>query len=429
MDIRETIYTKALESWKKVGGKGTWEIATGVGKTRLSLKLTEFVRSQLLKHGQESFKCLIIVPSEIIRDMVYPSEFSKWNLADLKEFCTIECIQTVYKWENTEWDLVICDEMHRFIPNADSTQAQEYEFAKFFERNKYRFLLGLSATIDLELRQYLNKLAPIVFKYTLEQAFKDGLVSPFTIINIPVELTLDESKAYKKNQLNYNYYERELGGPYDCFKNASKYLAITKDNYTQFSNNWEEAKDLKKFALGLYACIKKRKHIVSNASNKVIVAQSLMKSQAFDKSKGILFSDTIELAEALTASNNETISFHSKLSKPQRSSAIEDFNQGVYKWLSTVNAVNEGLSITAVDIAISLAGNSKSRVTIQRLGRICRKMEGKSAFYIRLYIPQTQDEKWMIKSQSDFNIKFIKNVKNVDEALEIIEETKSLVNY
>lgn len=424
MDIRESIYTRALESWKKAGGKGTWEVATGVGKTKLSLDLINFVRNQLLKHGQESFKCLIITPSEVIRDIVYPSEFSKWNYAELKQFCTIECIQTVYRWEATEWDLVICDEIHRFLPDVDSSQNQNYEFAKFFERNKYRFLLGLSATIDIELKNYLNKLAPVVFKYTLEQAYKDGLISPFIILNIPVELTVEEAKAYKKNQLNYNYYERELGGPYDCFKNASKYLGITKDNYTQFSSNWDEAKDLKKFALGLYACIKKRKQLVSNAYNKKIVAEQLMASNVLERSKGILFSDTIELADALAEGNNEVVSFHSKTSKAKRSLVIDQFNNGDYKWLSTVNAVNEGLSITTVDVAILLAGNSKSRVTIQRLGRICRKMEGKSAVFIRLYIPQTQDEKWLIKSQADFNSKFIKNVKNYEEALEIIKEIK-----
>ena len=82
MDIRENIYTRALESWKKSGGKGTWEIATGVGKTKLSLELINFVKGQLLKHGQESFKCLIVTPSEVIRDVVYPLEFSKWGFAD-----------------------------------------------------------------------------------------------------------------------------------------------------------------------------------------------------------------------------------------------------------------------------------------------------------------------------------------------------------
>ena len=271
-------------------------------------------------------------------------------------------IQTVYKWEATEWDLVICDEIHRFLPNCDSSHNQDYEFARFFERNKYRFILGLSATIDTELRGYLNKLAPIVFKYTLEQAYKDGLISPFVIVNIPVELTVEEAKAYKKNQLNYNYYERELGGPYDCFKNASKYLGITKDNYSQFVSNWEEAKDLKKFSLGLYACIKKRKQLVSNASNKKIIAEQLIKSDMFDKSKGILFSDTIELADAITASNNDVVSFHSKIVKPKRSTVLEQFNNGDDKWLSTVNAVNEGLSITAVDVAILLAGKSERSI-------------------------------------------------------------------
>ena len=131
---------------------------------------------KILNKGNE-FKCLIIVPTEIIRDNVFPDEFKKFGHSDLLTKCQIACIQTVYKYKDTEWDIVVCDEIHNYLYKNGE---KDYEYFKFFENNKINSILGLSASIDIDRLESLNRIAPIIYKLTLDEAVKLGIVSHLT---------------------------------------------------------------------------------------------------------------------------------------------------------------------------------------------------------------------------------------------------------
>lgn len=388
---------EAVAAWVN-NPKSTLNMCTGSGKTYTSIQIIELVHSKI----GDNFKCLIIVPTTVIRDEVFPNEFKKFNKEYLLKYCQIECIQTVYKYTDQFFDLVVADEIH----NMCYKLGESYEYFKFFENNTYTYLLGLSASIDMEYLPSLNRIAPISFKLTLSEAVALGIVSPFTIYNVSINLTSEELKLYNSTQNSYNYYEALLGGPYNAFANA---------NLLMKSNDAEG----KKTAFIFHSLIKKRKSILDNALNKKYAVDRILEN--FENSNGLIFSESIVQAERFVEDNDKAIVYHSKLKKSERVSAIARLNNvgDKVQIISAVKALNEGLSIDSIEFAIITAGNSKVKDTVQRIGRSCRFVENKVAYIFRLYIKNTQEEKWVRKSQLEINQDFIKYV-DLEELLKIL---------
>jgi superfamily II DNA or RNA helicase len=395
---------EALTAWGN-NPRSTLNLATGFGKTYIALCAVEKVISFLSKKGQKDFKILIIVPSEIIRDEVFPNEFKKFGKTHLMKYCQIECIQTVYKYENTEWDLVICDEIHNYLPENGEI---EYEYFKFFENNKYRYILGLSASIDTNRMEFLNKIAPITYKVTLEEAVKLGIISPFTIYNVEISLTTEEAAEYRRLLNVYSYYEKLLGGRFEAYSNSIKYLS-------------GDDEDNKRNAIIFRATMKKRQSLLNDAYNKISCTQNILKY--FPNTNGIIFSESILQCHKLVESHEKAVVYHSKLKKSERLLVLRKLNDKRTKirYISAVRALNEGLSIDSIGFAIITAGNSKVKDMIQRIGRSCRFVEDKKAIVIRLYVKGTQEEKWVRKSQEEFdksNINYI----NEEQLWKILKE-------
>lgn len=394
--MRDIIQLQALSAWRS-NPKSVLEIATGVGKTKIAILAIEDVVEKY-----PDAKILIIVPRELIRDKVFPEDFKKFGKEHLLKNCTIECIQTVYKWENTSWTFVVVDELHNVLPKI----GEAYEYFKFFENNTFNYFLGLSATIDPSLKFFQHKLGPTVFSYNISQAAKDGVVSAFKFVNYAIELTEEEKEELKKVQRNYTYYEHLLGGPYEAFDTAKRYIA------------YGEAEQ-KQWALIFYNCIKKRKSILDKAQNKVKIANAIM--NMFPESNGILFSADIAQAGEVVKDRTDSVIYHSKLKKKEKDLAIKRIQEdNSIKYISTVKALNEGVSINNLELGIQLSGNSKPKDLIQQTGRVCRYVEGKKPIMVRLYVPGTQDEKWLRKAQKDFDQSSVFWINSLDSFTQII---------
>ena len=57
-----------------------------------------------------------------------------------------------------------------------------------------------------------------------------------------------------------------------------------------------------------------------------------------------------------------------------------------------------GFDLPNLQLGITWSRTSKALRATQTLGRILRKVEGKTAYFIELYVPDTQDENWLKKS-------------------------------
>ena len=130
MDSRSKIQQEAIQAWmpKK---KGILLLGTGMGKSKLAID----VLKKLYPKGLNEAKVLLLVNSQDLRDRNWFKEFKEWNALEWYKDIVRECYQTVYKWKDTNWDLVISDEF-------DVSLSPEY--VKFYLNNTFNmFFLTL----------------------------------------------------------------------------------------------------------------------------------------------------------------------------------------------------------------------------------------------------------------------------------------------
>lgn len=357
-EIKDKVQRNGLNKWFQRGQRGTLEYCTGVGKSRCGVLAAAWLVSKI----KYDAKVLIITPTQTIRDQAWVEEFKKWGeKITLKNHVHIVCIQTAYKWTDQEFDLVIADEVHNYLSD---------EYFKFFKNNTCTRVLGLSASINHEQRVYLNRIAPVVDTITTNKARELGLVSDFLILNLGVNLTPAEQERYQV------------------------YSKIIANAQARDFTDWKT--------------INLRKEILYNAVNKVKAVKTV--HRLLNDQYGVIFSQSTLFADTISkVLGDSCLSYHSKISAKKRKENLKLFCDGRTKVnvLSTARALDEGANLPRVTYAIIAAGTSKEKSQIQRLGRIIRYEDGKSALLVRLYAKNTKDEQWLKTSQYKYNAVYI----------------------
>jgi|19_taG_2_1085344.scaffolds.fasta_scaffold00231_31 superfamily II DNA or RNA helicase len=410
-EAKDTMQKKALNSWFRRGCKGVLQLATGAGKTYAAIKAIKWVMGQ-----KSDAKILIIVPTTVIRDDVFPDEFKKWNFEEALDKVTIECIQTVYKWKDKHFDLIIGDEWHNYIPEEDDYDSKLYEYHKFFENNTYDRLLGLTAWIPEKKRKISRKIVPVAYTLTTDDAVELGIISPYVEFNMPIEMDKEELTAYNKIQGNYRRLENKLGG-YIAFSRAGQYMKdigkIKPNDRT--SQEKEQIGDASMF----WKIMQKRKKFLYECPSKVKIVHQVI--DELNLSGSVIFSQATIFADLICVGRNDILPFHSKLKKKDSFLTAFKNNNNGFNHLSTCIAVNEGMDIPKLPNIIIASRTSGAKAHIQRRGRCLRFQEGKTSYVFNLYLPGTQDEKWLRSSQKTTNANRIKWVKNLNETKEIIK--------
>tara|TARA_R110002020_G_scaffold208452_6_gene414211 strand:- start:17322 stop:18566 length:1245 start_codon:yes stop_codon:yes gene_type:complete len=409
---KDQVQRSGLNKWWSSGRKGTLQYATGVGKTRcgviaashiVTADVPEFVNTF---DNEESIapRILIITPTETIRDQVWKNEFKKWGHLDIfKNYVEMVCIQTAWKYEDQHYDLVIADEVHNYITP---------QYFKFFVHNTCSAILGLSAKIPEDKLEVLNTIAPIIDTMTTNDALDKGLISPFKIYNVGLDLTDSEKTDYIKSDALFRkvfpLFNRDINLMFQCL-NKGKYLDHLSNKGIPASG------DVMSLPYKCKNAMTARKNILYNAMNKLGVIKLL--SDKYSDRMGIVFSQTIEFADKITEELGDVcVSFHSKMTKTQKKANFKRLNDGRTKVtrISAAKALNEGVDVPKISLAIIASGTSKSKDWIQRLGRSVRWEEGKQAIIIRLFIKDSQEEKWLNSSQTGYEVEFIDNLNDIE---------------
>lgn len=356
---------KALNLWWKNGAKGTIEAATAFGKCRLGV-----MASAHIFNLNPKCKILIVVPTTVIKDD-WLAEFKKWMCNHIIRggHIDIQCINTARDYKKNHYDLIILDEIHNYL--------QGIENGKVYKNNSYDRILGLSATIDNSLVQEINKIAPICYSMDLNTAVELGLVSGYTVLNIGIDLTSEEKKLYDAYTVKIDYAYQMHG-----------------------VRSWKN--------------ISARKELLYHATNKIKIIEKLV--SLFDNDYGIIFSMTKDYADEVhKIFEDSSIPHHSGISKKNRIINLKKFSDGrtKIKLISSAKTVDEGVTLPRVKFAIILAGSSKPRQSIQRVGRVIRLADDKDkAYIIRVYVKDSKEEQWVSNSQS--KLKCI-NLSSIDE--------------
>ena len=265
---KDKVQREALNTWALAGCEGTIEAATAFGKTRVGV----LAISYYAKKVDYNFKALIVTPTTAIQEE-WRKEFKKWGESRvLKECVEIYCINTAREFVGRCYNIAVFDEIHNYI-NGEVNY-------KVFKNNVFDRTLGLSASIDNSLLPSLSLVAPICYALTTYDALELGLISEFTVYNLPIELTTQEEAEYRSLSADITY------------------------TWTTYNRQaWKK--------------IGERKDIVYKAANKLGIVEEI--SSYFKSSYGIVFSQTKNYADIVQDTIGDAcVVHHSGLSTKKR---------------------------------------------------------------------------------------------------------------
>jgi len=123
-----------------------------------------------------------------------------------------------------------------------------------------------------------------------------------------------------------------------------------------------------------------KKGIVNNPIRNSLIVDIVKKNP--DK-KTLILVKLIEHGDLLEMMIPNSKYLHGSTKKSERKEIFDEFINGDRNILiSTINIAAEGLDIPALNVVINAAGNKSDIKTIQVLGRVIRKLKGKTAQYI-----------------------------------------------
>lgn len=375
---------EGLRKWKLNNFSGIAVYPTGFGKTYLAIMgIKGMIKQRDIK------SVLVIVPTIELKN--------QWERELITQKITIVevlVINTAVKHIHNV-DMLILDEIHRYAAET---------FKEIFDRTTYKYILGLTATLEREdgLHDIILAYLSVFDTITVNEALKNKWISPYEVYNISVPFNTEDEIAYKKADNSFKHFAAQLGRGAEAFRIAQIWISS--------SDKKEQG-----IAAVYYKCMKNRKTICLNNINKVNIISTIV--ELFPERNGLLFSATTEFADSLqTELGDISLTFHSKLTKKNQEYVIKRFKDKRTKvrFLSSVKALNEGFNVPDCSLGIIAGSNSTKRTFIQQLGRVVRFQPDKEAIVVNLYTPGTQEEKWMNKRLDGIDINLIHNV-TIDE--------------
>jgi len=376
------IQLSAKKLWIESGYKGTFEWATGTGKTYAAILSIKDIKGAKF----------IAVPSVYLKNQ-WESELKKHDIE-----AEVVVIDTIIK-NKYETDVLVIDECHRFAATT---------FRNIFNVIKYNKILALTATIErTDMKHYiLNDYCPVISKIPLKEALKLNLVPEFFIYNLSVNINPQERIFYDNLDKKFKNFFAFFNFDFNLGMNCLKYHTH-RQLYSNITGNSIE--DIRIKAINFNRLMAKRKEFIYFSEDKKDTVVKIVEN--FNTKKIIVFAERkktlYELKKLIPSSEVYDPTKSEKVCKQ----IMEDFINNKFKILLTAHALDEGMNIPDIDIGIIHSGNSSKINAVQRLGRLLRKDEDKIPILINLYIENTQDEKWLKNRNKEIpNIYWIDNI-------------------
>ena len=364
---------RAIEYFFLHDNKILLEVTTGAGKTYCAIEILK----EILKI-EPDLKCLIVCPKNVIMETSWYKELydAGFSLPDIgiyygmgKEYSkiTITNMQSIDKVALEVFDMIILDEVHNYCTKRLFPYVE----------HPFKYKLGLSATIermDSAHWQLMKAFNYNIFKYSPQQAIKEGILNPFNFYNIGVEMDSDTYEDYLQQTEELNRIML-MGGGFGKIMRANSGLKMK-----------------------MLSLMNKRKQLVNNYVRKFDVARIICKKHKGDKT--LIFnqynSQTSKLYWHLLEEGLKARIVHSDINKQEREQTLIDFRKDKFNILLASKVLDEGFNLPSISCAIIMAGDSSAKQTIQRMGRVLRKKEKESVLY-QVYCKGTIEEEQAIE--------------------------------
>lgn len=402
---KDKVQRAALKAWEKAGKKGTCEIITGLGKTFIGLHA---LYTMPKNEGVHLFLAEVNDrEGDLMKDILkYNKIFNRDVLRDYN--LKFYCYQTARKWKDKEFGLVIADEIHDSLTPVN---------ANFYRYNKYKAIIGLSATVNLTTNyvlgngkvvtkeDYINKIAPICYSYTLKEAQEEGTSRELNIYVIGHQLDNAE-KCVSAGSAKKKFYQTEKAA-YDYWtKRANRTYYMPETTYEEI----EKKKNM------LRVTAKKRTDVLYNMKSKIKIVRAIL--DAVD-SKTIVFANSIDSLLKITPN---VVSSRNDAAENLR--IRNAFDKGKIKTIGSFKKLKQGANLEGLDNTILMSYYSTSLDLIQRIGRL--RDNGKVGNIFIIVTKDTQEEIWFTKMMAEMkNFKII-SCPDVEYCIKQIEKSKKI---
>lgn len=354
------------------------ELITGMGKSKIAIDLANHICDRVYDMFESPTSILILVAKRVHKQN-WEKEIKKWG-GIKSDYITIECYESLHKYQNTRFDLVIADECQhlseRRLEILDTINIEEA-------------FIGLSATIKKSMKEYfISKYKAEIIKCDLKDAIADNVLPEPKVYLLPLEL----------DKTSYIYRIKKFGkiivtsqkGYYD---DLSSLVEWYKRKFYTTRN--ERIKNLWLSTAGkrLKWCAEQKEYTVKSILDK------------FKNYRTLTFCCSIEQAEHLgkyniTSKNKDSIE------------NLNMFNESKIKHITACSILNEGVNLTNCRIGIFCNLNSSEIITRQRIGRLLRH---KSPVIIVPYYRFTREEELVNKMIEEYNKESVIVINNINE--------------
>lgn len=377
----------ALAEWSVADDRGVVEAVTGTGKTLVGI---EAMQREIALGGQT----LVLVPTIELQNQ-WCIQIAKYlPAADVGRIgadapspapscdVVVALVQSVIAPDGLaatrRVTLVIADETHRYGSRSWS--------AALLPTAQRR--LGLTATYERNddgRQKYLDPyFGGCVFSYDYADAKRDDVIAPFIVALVGIALSGPERTEYNDIQQEMSSILAKITSHLDRRKPLLEEIARLAGENTRIG--WKAKRYLGQRA--------NRLKLLARSAGKREVMRSL--APLLRDSKTLVFTEHKEsadsIAQHLCALGVATRSIHSGLHKDERNSRLEQFKTGALVAVVAPRVLDEGIDIPIADLAIVLSATLTKRQMIQRMGRVLRKVDGKTARFVLVYAKDTVED-------------------------------------
>jgi superfamily II DNA or RNA helicase len=360
-----TYQNKALDNWCRAGNRGVLVLPTAAGKTFIALKAIEILKTQTM----------IIVPTLDLIDQwrrrVRECLGVEAGVVGGGE-CTVRMV-TVSTYDSAysqaaqlgnRFMFLVFDEVHH-LASPGYMQIAEMYIAP------YR--MGLTATYERSDQRHA--LLPLlvgdpVYSIDVEELTGKHL-APYTYEKVSVELTPDEQRTYNA----------EMG----VFKNYLRERRIVLKSAADFQRFIMTTGRDPRAREALLARNRAFRVAINSEAKLNLLAERL---ELYRNEKVLIFTLYNDLV--YTISRRFLIpAVTYQTPREERREILANFGNGKYKVVVTSQVLDEGVDVPDASVGLVLGGTGSTREYVQRLGRLLRKKEGKTAKLVEIISKET----------------------------------------
>lgn len=358
---------KALDNWSRAHNRGVLVLPTAAGKTFIALKAIEHLKVQTL----------IVVPTldlidqwrKRIKDCLNLEAGAVGGGENTLRMVTVTTYDSAYihaEQLGNKFMLIVFDEVHH-LASTGYIQIAEMYIAP------YR--MGLTATYERSDQRHSllpQLVGDQVYSVGVEELAGEHL-SPYTYEKILVELTPQEQQIY----------DSQMG----IFRNYLRQRRLTLKSAADFQKFIMTTGRDPKAREALLARNRAVKVAVNSEAKLNVLAHQL---EAYKKEKILIFTLYNDLVYKISLRFLvPAITYQTP--REERREILANFGNGKYPVVVTSQVLDEGVDVPDASVGLVLGGTGSNREYVQRLGRLLRKKEGKTAHLIELISKETME--------------------------------------